>query len=131
VLDEARTYGTQEIISDMPEALGTKRSLTGGIVAESSKKTKLDGNDNDSPFCDNESSWISDSGVTSVEPEMNTTELDSSLANEVGDKSKQTSKYINRDIASEALKAYQMDVLAGKKLIYKGGFSSLEYEYEV
>ncbi|RIA99244.1 hypothetical protein C1645_811722 [Glomus cerebriforme] len=51
----------------------------------------------------------------------NTTEVDSSLvsAKEVGDKSKQTSKYINRDIASEALKAYQMDVLAGKKLIYE------------
>ncbi|CAI2194263.1 2755_t:CDS:2, partial [Funneliformis geosporum] len=42
------------------------------------------------------------------------------LAKEVGDKSKQTSKYINRDIASEALKAYQMEVLAGKKLIYEG-----------
>jgi hypothetical protein len=50
----------------------------------------------------------------------NTTEVDSSLASakEVGGKSKQTPKYINRDIASEVLKAYQMDVLAGKKLIY-------------
>jgi hypothetical protein len=52
----------------------------------------------------------------------NTTEVDSSLAptKEVGGKSKQTSEYINRDIASEVLKAYQMDVLAGKKLIYEG-----------
>lgn len=32
VLDEAWPYGAQEIISEMPEALRTKRSLTGGIV---------------------------------------------------------------------------------------------------
>ncbi|CAG8744931.1 6996_t:CDS:2, partial [Funneliformis caledonium] len=40
VLDEARTYGAQEIISKIPEALRTKRSFTGGIVPESSKKIK-------------------------------------------------------------------------------------------
>ncbi|RHZ65797.1 hypothetical protein Glove_311g39 [Diversispora epigaea] len=40
VLDEARTYGAQEIISEIPEALRTKRSFTGGIVPESSKKIK-------------------------------------------------------------------------------------------
>ncbi|PKY54365.1 hypothetical protein RhiirA4_501293 [Rhizophagus irregularis] len=72
---------------------------------------------------------ISPKSLTNVSSETlsqksytNTTEVDSSLesAKEVGDKSKQKSKYINRDIASEALKAYQMDVLAGKKLIYEG-----------
>ncbi|CAG8445528.1 9279_t:CDS:10, partial [Acaulospora morrowiae] len=41
VLDEARTYGAQEIISEMPEALRTKRSLTGGIIPKSSKKIKV------------------------------------------------------------------------------------------
>ncbi|RGB23585.1 hypothetical protein C1646_774280 [Rhizophagus diaphanus] len=40
VLDKARTYGAQEIISEIPEALRTKRSFTDGIVPESSKKAK-------------------------------------------------------------------------------------------
>ncbi|GES77190.1 hypothetical protein GLOIN_2v1488383 [Rhizophagus clarus] len=49
-----------------------------------------------------------------------TTKVDSSLAStkEVDKEKKQTSKYINRDIASEALRSYQMNVLAGKRLIY-------------
>ncbi|CAG8759107.1 11295_t:CDS:2, partial [Ambispora leptoticha] len=42
-------------------------------------------------------------------------DLSLALAKEV---EKQASKYINRDIASEASRTYQMDVLAGKKLIY-------------
>ncbi|RGB25899.1 hypothetical protein C1646_675232 [Rhizophagus diaphanus] len=49
-----------------------------------------------------------------------TTKVDSSLAStkEVDKEKKQMSKYINRDITSEALRSYQMNVLAGKRLIY-------------
>lgn len=38
MLDEARVYDTQEIISDMSEVLGTKRSLDNEVAAELSKK---------------------------------------------------------------------------------------------
>ncbi|PKK59063.1 hypothetical protein RhiirC2_857515 [Rhizophagus irregularis] len=70
---------------------------------------------------------ISPNSLTSVSSETlsqqsytHTTKVDSSLAStkEADKEKKQTSKYINRDIASEALRSYQMNVLAGKRLIY-------------
>ncbi|RIA84670.1 hypothetical protein C1645_831931 [Glomus cerebriforme] len=52
------------------------------------------------------------------EMEMEETDSDITYIKEVEKEEKQTSKYINCDIASEALGTYQMNVLADKKLIY-------------
>ncbi|CAI2185439.1 11535_t:CDS:2 [Funneliformis geosporum] len=78
--------------------------------------TEMEETDSDITYSDEEPSetFLSQQSYT------NTTKADSSLAlaKEVEKEEKQTSKYINRDIASEALGTYQMNVLAGKKLIY-------------
>ncbi|CAJ0863279.1 15831_t:CDS:2, partial [Entrophospora sp. SA101] len=97
----------QEIILEMSETLGTKRSPNNKVAAEPSKKTKLDGEYYDLP-------------VTSVESETNTTEWDLSSASAQIAKASKLRKYINSDIADKVLKTYKTSVLPGEKLTYEG-----------